>query len=493
MNTKNLKTTFTFLFLTLSYFPVSAQYYQWSEPQPATDSVADNRNPLIMDLPLNGAYDFYIFWERSTDASSTAIYYKRFYEPDEPVALLEAPNVHYRNVQVINTYYYYSDTLFYLFYESDQNGNFDIFYKVFTNMGFGDPVLLAESPEDDTHFRCEPNGGTVWLEGDKVRTSTLIHLNSPFYFTDPVTIDSLGCSGPVISEGNSRIAWLKSIDSNNDVYYSNHFGSGWSDPQLLYDVADNASLNFASSTCGWIGGFGDVILWENIFDGVHTIMAHNFWDEEFIAGFSQDGPYQPEIAFYTFPVDNFLYESFMTFVNLDTGNGDIFVSDWSLGMGISPYIEEYANISNTPDQESNPRFFNGQCVWEICDLIDIWESLRSNGNRQLYYSINGEIGCYGGTPESNLSALPELNISPNPARFACDVNYTLKKDDYITLELITMDGRQIRLIDNEFRQKESHSYHLDLDKVLPGISSGIILVKLAYSGGAVSERLVVVH
>jgi hypothetical protein len=492
MKTNILKFAIAILILLLFKFPVTAQYYMWSEPQQATDSLTDNRNPLIIDLQFNGTNDYFIFWEKSEDASATSICYKRFYEPEEPVVLKQAPNVHFRNVQVINVYYYYSDTLFYLFYESDQNGNFDIYYQVYTEQGFGDPVLFAGSPEDETHFRCEPNGGLVWLQGDKVRTSTLDRWNSPYHFTDPITIDSIGCYSPAISEGNSRVAWLKSVDGNNHIYYSDNFGSGWSAPQLLYDIGDNASLNFATSTCGWTGGFGDVIVWENIFDGIHTIVAHNFWDEDFIAGFSQDGLYQPEIAVYFMPVDNFLFESFMTFVNLEEGNGDIYVSDWTLSIGISPYIEEYANISNTANQESNPRFFNGQCVWESCELIDIWESNRSNGHWQLYYSINGEIGCQGGTPESNLPALPQMDISPNPARSSCDVNYTLKEDDHISLDLITMDGRQIRLVDNEFRQKGEYSYHLDIEKLLPGgAASGIFLVKLQSSGGAVTKRLVI--
>ena len=490
MKSQTIRNAFISLVMALICLPVTSQY-MWSTPQPITDSMADNRNAMVAEIQFNGTFDQFVFWERSNDLSATAIYYKRLYEVEEPVALLETPGVHYRNVQVISTYWYNSDTNFYLFYESDQNGNFDIYYLVYTPLGFGDPVLFAGTPEDDTHFRCSPGGGMVWLEGDQVRYSELQWWNPPIHFTDPVTVDSADCTDPVIEKGDyGYVAWLKSVDGNEHIYYSQFWGSSWTEPQLLYDIGTNYSLRFSSFACSW-DIFGGVLVWDNIFEGVHTIVSQQIGGDEFIAGFSQEGAYMPDISEYTFPVDNYLYESYMTFANLEEGNGDIFVSDWNLAMGISPYIEEYVDISNTPCPETNPQFFNGRCYWEVCDLVDVWESYRSNGHWQLYYSINGEIGCYGETREIEAKFL-DLQLSPNPASSSCDISYTLPGDEYISLSLINPLGQQFKVFEKKFQDQGEHTVHLEFSSIFSGtLKPGIYLVRLQ-TGNRVEIRKLVI-
>jgi hypothetical protein len=334
----------------------------------------------------------------------------------------------------------------------------------------------------------------VWLEGDQVRYSELQWWNPPIHFTDPVTVDSVECADPVIEKGDyGYIAWLKSVDGNEHIYYSQFWGSSWTEPQLLYDIGTNTSLRFSSFACSW-DIFGGVLVWDNIFEGVHTIVSQQIGGDEFIAGFSQEGAYMPDISEYTFPVDNYLYESYMTFANLEEGNGDIFVSDWNLAMGISPYIEEYVDISNTPCPETNPQFFNGRCYWEVCDLIDVWESYRSNMHWQLYYSINGEIGCYGGTPESEKTETINFQVYPNPARSECDLSYTLMNDTYISLQLYTLEGRKFRLIDHEFRQRGDYTYHLDMEREdLKLNSSGLFMIRLQTSSESVTRKVMMIR
>jgi len=195
------------------------------------------------------------------------------------------------------------DTLFYMFYESDQNGNTDIFYKVYYTLGFGEPVILAGTLEDETHFRCDVNKGMVWQEGDKIKFAQLKYWNTPFYITDPVVIDSIGCHSPDVNEA-SIITYLKYGADTSAVYYTYKSGSAWTDPILIAIPGDNASLRFSGGTCGDDGGLGiPMLVWENILNGEHRIRAWDLYWEEFISEFTQDSPFLPDIALYMIPVD----------------------------------------------------------------------------------------------------------------------------------------------------------------------------------------------
>lgn len=475
--------TLLIIFLDLT---TSAQSWTWSEPQPLTDSLADHRNAQVVMIPFTSGTDHYIFWERSEDANSTAIYYRRFYEQSEPVALLESPGVHFHNPRFISNFWD-DDTLFYMFYESDQNGSIDIFYKVYTIQGFGDPVLLAGTPEDDTHFRCAVNRGMVWQEGDRIRFAELLFWNTPFHISDPVTIDSVGCHSPDVTDAY-YIAYLKSGADTSAIYYTYRWGSTWVDPILINSPGDNGSLRFAGGTCGDESGLGiPMAVWENVVNGEHAIRAWDLlWAEEFLSEFTQEAPFLPDIALYMIPVD-ILSESFMTFVNDLEGDGDIMVTDFEFN-GISPYLEDYLNLSNSSYIETNPGFFNGG--WsEFCyvDLINVWESFR-NGHWQLFCSLNS-LYCCGGTEET-ISPRLELQVYPNPVSDECVISYTLDEDTYVTLKVLSINGRQVNLINHEFLVKGEYNYHMDLDQVFSGtMISGMFIVSLETAGGLVSRKV----
>ncbi len=140
----------------------------WSEPQAITDSLADNTNAMVREILFGDNYDFFVFWERSENEDATAIYYRRLYPLDAPAALLEAPGVHFRNPQIVRAPYGSGsyDTLYYFFYESDEAGSSDIYYMAYTTDGFTEPAVLAGSPVEETHFRCNDGGTLTWQEGD---------------------------------------------------------------------------------------------------------------------------------------------------------------------------------------------------------------------------------------------------------------------------------------------------------------------------------------
>ncbi len=474
---------------------ISAQVEFWTTPLPISDSVSDNRNAIIKYLFYNDSWDNFIFWERSLDSNSTEIYSRNFYTQDEPVGVVTGGNYHFTNPQIIFTYdYSFGDTLFYLFYQSDQNGNADIFYKVYTTDGYTEPQLFAGTSAEESHFRCNDGGSMVWQEDDKIKFSQLTReWNAPFTFSDPVTIDSNNCSSPEIpptfSYGwQNYITWLKKETDSASVWYSAWDGS-WSEPILLFGSGNNESPGFAMSVCPYMDDPYNITLsWENISGNSHTIYAYRFESDFFTSEFHQENDFLPMIGNLTIPVEDFSLMGLMTFVNSDGQNDEIYISDDFYDY-ISPYPEDYVNLSQSPYRETNPKLFNGTCPIDVCDLILTWESYR-NEHWQLFYSIS-EIGCYGGIADQSAIKETTMNISPNPARNECDINYTINEDASVSIQLCTLDGRQLALVDMNYLQKGTYTYHLNFDQIFPGSNySGMFMVRLQAGGSSVSQKVI---
>ncbi len=131
---KNARFYFLLFVLTISGHTLNAQFWNWEDPVALTDSTADNCNPYLNITYFNSEEHLFMFWEVSSDSASTAIYFKDLLGSDDPVSLLEGDNIHYTNPTVMDVPN--GDTIFYLFYETDELGKKDIHYLKFSKMGF---------------------------------------------------------------------------------------------------------------------------------------------------------------------------------------------------------------------------------------------------------------------------------------------------------------------------------------------------------------------
>jgi hypothetical protein len=319
----------------------------------------------------------------------------------------------------------------------------------------------------------------AWQEGGKIKYAQLHKWNSPFIISEAQTIDSIGCSDPVLAPSDyysswSTVSYLKTDRDNQSIYYAYLDTRQWDGPYLLSDAGNNTFLLFAEGACNASGAFGDVLAWDCELDGAHTIKVYNFWDDTLNVDFSQGSPYYPAVANYMIPVNRY-YEGFMAFVNADEGNRDIFLNDD--GWELPETLDGYGNLSDSPYEETHPAFYNGRCApMYYCDLILLWESWR-NDHWQIYCSLNN-LMCAGGMDESVGAPELDLDISPNPARDRLNVIYTIGESSVISLDLFTAEGRQFSLIDQEVQPKGSHTYILNMNQVLTKNRSGLILIKL---------------
>jgi hypothetical protein len=206
-----------------------------------------------------------------------------------------------------------------------------------------------------------------------------------------------------------------------------------------------------------------------------------------MSNFHQQSLFSPMIFLYSMPVGDFYEEGYMTFMYSQDQNEEIYVNPSEFY--ISPNLEDYDNISSSPYQDVNPAFFEGDYFGSYFDLINLWES-NQNGHWQLYYSKKSLLWG-GGTPETEQPLDARLNISPNPFRNECDINYTLTEDASVSLQLCTPDGRQITLTDQKFLQKGTYTYHLNFYQVFPGQNySGLFMVRLQSGNNSVAQKAI---
>lgn len=182
----------------------------------------------MCELNFYDSWDFYIFWEKSFDTASTHIYVKRYYFQDEPVALIEG-DFHNIDPCLLRTNldsWPPDDNLFYLLHLADEDGDFDIYYIIYTTNGITEPIALNNTTGNEKHLRSNSANGLTWdYEGKIMYSSLRKENNCPFYFTDPVVIDSGNCKNPVLdaipsfNRSEKYLAWEKVINDSSKVIF----------------------------------------------------------------------------------------------------------------------------------------------------------------------------------------------------------------------------------------------------------------------------------
>jgi hypothetical protein len=285
---------------------------------------------------------------------------------------------------------------------------------------------------------------------------------------------------------DSYITWLKNEDDSTFVLLD-YWNGAMTEPLLMGGAAEITSLRAATGTCG---DEAPVISWESIENGVHTVHAMTTdAGEEFISEFQQNFTFNPSMAIYYIPV-LFLYESgFLTFTYGTEPENDVYVNAYEYQF--STVIEDYTNLSASPNIESNAVLFQGEFLgYPNRDMFIIWESNR-NGHWQLFYTHKA-IYCGGGIHEQQNTVISGLSIYPNPVHNTCEINYTLSERSPVLIQLISPDGKQVTLLENTVQDKGEHSFQLDLKKIFPGNPvTSLCLLKVTAGHQVVSGKIIV--
>lgn len=420
-----------------------AQELNWSNPLPITDSVSDNKNPKLI-------YD-YIFWEKSSDTNSTAIYMD-YINANNPKEVLNSANTKYQNIQFIKFYEYQNipDTLFYLFYETNENGNIDIYYKKYSKDGvFSSPIAFSTNNYDEKNINIY-NRNIVWEENNNILYSSLTYNNT---FTEPIIIDQGNCHNPVASE--NIIAYEKIVNDSSQIYCSRYISGSWSSPELIYSKGNNTSLSFVKSTEHQLNN--NILLWESFSNNIYKIYYYDFDNNMAIyLNVESNRKLNPNGIFIVYYVKD---SNFRGYINCLTYNKekndsiDIFV--------IHPFPSEAQNISNSSYTDIKPRLFVGESECWLTHLYNIWESYRNN-HWQLFM-VDTEI-LIGGINENNSNKITaKINAYPNPFINDLNIDFKINHNSKVKLSVYDFNGKLIDVICDEYKNKGNYNYKWNLN------------------------------
>jgi hypothetical protein len=352
-------------------FRLFSQFDVWTTPVPFSDSISNNQNAIIAELDFTGGDDIYIFWERSTDTNSTAIYSRKYYVDEDPVLLVAAEGFHFINPCILkNPDFYYppSDTTFYLFFLSDQDGDFDIYYKKYANGNFTEAVALTDTPGDEKHLRSSGYHGLAWEYEGKIIYNQLDQSNGePYNFLEEIVVDSGNCRNPAIEprtnyldNAESYIAWEKVVGDSSRIMISGwdwDAGYGWMAPDRIDSTGHNTHPRFQESTFQQVG---PTICWENLnASGERRIFCTNPTEipfDNFSLELVQDQEYFPAI-FNIFMGVSWLWDyAILTYIKDENGLSQVFVPTYPY---LSSQPDQYFNLSNSAVNETNPSLWNG--------------------------------------------------------------------------------------------------------------------------------------
>lgn len=458
-------------------------FWEWGDHFALSDSTSDNANPFLFRTPYNNSEALFMVWEKAFDSLSSEIWMDNILDTETPIAVLASPGVHYTNPKIMSARYYpYPDSLFYLFYETNENGNKDIYYMVFLPDGsFMDPVAFANNPTDDNQLSF---GGEFYgFDASTIRLNNLCwinngNLNSRFlardstnkhYFTLPQIIDSSNCSNPIANE--YEVLYLRFDSSGSHLYecYIDNTGV-WSSPEVYYDSTNCANptrTQYYSDPC-----------WTTYIDSSWRIMI-NGWGGNELYDISSPTPFDPAVIGFVIGVKSWFPDVWVAVAYPENNVDEIFMTEWA---GSNDFI----NFSNSGTMNRNPKFFSGESYSYSCwfDYI-VWESYR-NGHWQIWASKM--IQCAGDIKEeSNSDAF--ISAYPNPFSQETIIRFSLSTRSDVSLDIYSNQGKFISRIANQSFDQGDHQLRWNAND----LPAGMYIIKMMVGGKMYSSKVVKQH
>jgi len=441
-----------------------AQYFVWSDPEPVTDSVYNHTRPCLnLNDPLMFYEGCHLVWEQWDDTLSKAIYARDLNTMEDPFPLLSQPGIHYRNPQKVS---WEDDQMwFFLLYETDINGNWDIYQVKYLKDGTVTvPEPVCATMADERNFSWK-NELLAWQRNDAI----LIAWYSPYWGfltgTQPVVLDSGNCRQPVCSY--NTCAWEKAVGASTEVWYSQQEYTGgqytWSVPDTIIASGVNTGLFIENM-------MNDALVFQHQTGDHWQLKGYNlYYNMEYeMPGFSGSDNVTPWLLDIILPVETYpLNTSFLTWASDTTGNMEIFVNE-------EVWNPIYINISENNVSDRNPRLFAYYGYTARAYLF--WESFR-NDHWQLWM-IYQDIPIGMDDPGSADTG-DDMLIYPNPASGAVHVAC---RESIDCIEVVSGMG-QIFLRE----QGTGNTFRFDT-RELP---AGIYLVRVYKSSGINSRKLVI--
>ncbi len=411
-------------------------------PVSITDSLTDNANGVVFYKPGPGSNwksgPVFLVYEKSFDSTATALYWRNLTTRGPQTPLLVAPHVHYRHPKILLGWNAQKPAIF-LFFETDENGNWDIRFFYFQSLdSLTGPFDLAHSVPPDAHLSTATDA-IVFQRAGAILFSRLSSKNVHFW-TEPVVLDSGNCSYPTISgeSGEYCAAWIRQDGGRSKLFYSfRKFNAAWEPPQLLLREGEDFSPGFAKRR-----NAEPLLCWKNVeSDQTRLYVWDYFFNEQLFYQFSTfDTIRAPSLFNYVIPTlqkgksENKAFSStFLLSYLKHTSNGDsIFWIDHSG----QDRIELVSGDSLT---KRNPKLYEGV----FNEAVDVWER-KINGHWQLRMAVKSypqsDVKGNAGNFAQAFELFPNY---PNPFKTQTTIELALPFGKTATLSIYNILGQKV--------------------------------------------------
>jgi hypothetical protein len=406
----------------------------WGPPYPLTDSLTNNVNATLSIVP--GEFiqpdTLYLLWERSLDQHSTGIYARNLTTMSNPFLVAGQANAHFGHPRVFRRGT--GDTLFYFSYETDMNGNWDLYYSVLMkNETVLGPFPFIQTSLNERSLNFGDSQDFSWERDGKILFKGAS--------TDTVILASDSCSNPV--EGNDYyVGYKMALGADTGVFYSKcdpvtHI---WSSPLPLDVTGINTHLTFGNDSYG--DEYSGYVFWQNKTGPYWVVKGFDLSQLQFYTfnNYTNSNNVSPSFCNIILFTDQDIPTNinFFTFASDITGNMEVYVNSWL-------YDTTYLNLSEYSGTDTHPQLFNNFIHYGMGldnQLFDIWESYRG-GHWQLWASNLDVL-----TGEKILTDFTAgmIRCRPNPFTKETLIEYVTGGDGSQVVDIVTISGKNIRTL-----------------------------------------------
>ena len=415
---------------------LQAQYItNWTEPIAITDSISLNSNPVVLTIFEDGNDDVFCFYEkRSSESSPTQIWYRNIHTMTDEQLVFGEDVFEYRNPKIFIQSPDY-DSRYFLFYESNKTGNFNIYgNEVFTDGTLGPSFLMLSDEWDESSFFITQNDNSqiagCWESGNKIQFSGISFSGDTLQFNEVFTIDTINCYNPVcytVTNVYKIVYYRKIINDSSQIYFSEYdeIENTWTEPDTLYATGNNININsvgysyyFPNQNLCWENN-GEIMFYDNWQNQTETIET------------SISGNYEPSYITSMYGVKAF-YPVYLTFCSGEGNNREVYsMGDWG-------FVQQ---ITSNNYFESNPKIFYERFYYDYFNAVSIWETYKNN-NRVLYMSRRS-FDLMGSIDDNKSGTNRIIKASPNPFKNELKIEYFLSANKKASLDIYTLTGKHI--------------------------------------------------
>jgi len=465
--------------LIISILPnlLSAQL-PWSTPQLLCDSIGSNTDPSFVKSGDGFVGSNILVWSRDF-GNYSGIYLKDFADPDSEIAVnsfaaggfSQKPTASYNNYH----YPYNPDDRILIVWQSNQNGNFDLYSIVYDNGYFSDYQQITNDISDDINPDLAGDF-LVWERDSSIYTAEYSFSDS--VWSNEFKVDSLSCSTPVISW-----TWEYPLNYSPLVVYQKEIGNTyqicarekqnnqtWITPENISQVGDNQGPVFCK-------GIDGLILWSFKDNGDWNLKSYTaYLGDTTSFNFSPGDEFNPCGTFFLMLTDQTFGPTFLAFESNVSGDTEVYSHDWP-----GDYDNSY-NISQHYGPDINPTLSypssEEATIYNLRVRL-VWVSEENNHWQIVSSYTELQSGKINNEQDRMLNSFNLRQNYPNPFNSGTTIEFDLPKASEIEVSIYNLLGQKVRTIWNGRHPAGQDQLHWDgRDETGGEVASGVYIYQL---------------